>query len=211
MSAPLLWCWRHPRAIGASGRCIGQTDIAVDPRKARRLAHRIRAAVRHHGLLREVWVSPLQRSRDVGRVLAGWGWRVHVDARLMELNFGAWDGQPWSQIAWAEVEAWQADLLHHAPGGAAHGETLALLAQRVQAFLAEAQAQGRPRLVVTHGGWLNALQQLPLLLPPAVRLAVADWPAAPRHGALRCWPGGNSSPAACGSSHAGGGGEVACR
>lgn len=206
--APLLWCWRHPRAIGASGRCIGQTDLPVDARKARRLAHRIRAAVRRHGLPREVWVSPLQRSRDVGRVLAGWGWRVHIDARLMELNFGAWDGQPWSQIAWDEVDAWQADLLHHAPGG---GESLASLALRVQAFVVEAQALGRPRLVVTHGGWLNALQQLPLLLPPAARLAVADWPAAPRHGALLCWPGGDSSRCVCGSSHAGGGADEACR
>jgi alpha-ribazole phosphatase len=210
-AAPLLWCWRHPPAVGASGRCIGQTDLPVDPRKARRLAHQIRAAARCHGLAREVWVSPLQRSRDVGRVLAGWAYRVHVDARLMELNFGAWDGRPWAQIAWGEVEAWQADLLHHAPGGVAEGESLARLAQRVLAFVQEAQAAGSPRLVVTHGGWLNALQQLPLLLPPAVALAAADWPAAPRHGALRCWPGGGSSPAGCGSSHAGGDGNTGCR
>ncbi len=189
MSPPLLWCWRHPRAIAASGRCIGQTDLPVDPRKARRLAHHLRAAARTHGLPREVWVSPLARSRDVGRVLAGWGFRVHVDARLMELHFGAWDGEPWSRIAWAEVESWQADLLHHAPGG---GESLASLAQRVQAFVYEAQAAGTPRLVVTHGGWLNALQLLPSLLPPpmgaAMALAATDWPAPPRHGALSTWP-----------------------
>jgi alpha-ribazole phosphatase len=209
--APLLWCWRHPRAINASGRCIGHTDIAVDARKARRLAHHMRATVREYGLPREVWVSPLARCRDVGRVLAGWGYRVHVDARLMELHFGAWDGQPWSQIPWGEVQAWQDDLLHHAPGGVAQGECLAQLAQRVQAFVAEAQALGTPRLVVTHGGWLNALQKLPLLLPPAVALAVASWTAAPRHGALRCWPGGVSSPRACGSSHAGGGANAGCR
>ena len=209
---PLLWCWRHPRAIGATlggeGRCIGRTDLPVDPRKARRLAHHIRDAVRRHGLPREVWVSPLARCRDVGRALAAWGFRVHVDPRLMELNFGTWDGQTWTRIAWAEVDAWQADLLHHAPGG---GESLALLAQRVQAFVTEAQALGRPRLVVTHGGWLNTLQQLPLLLPPALALAPADWPAAPRHAALRCWPGVDSSRADGGSSHAGGGGDTGCR
>lgn len=200
--APLLWCWRHPRALNAAGRCIGQTDLAVDPRKARRLAHHIRATMRREGLPAEVWVSPLARAHDVGCVLGGWGWCVHVDARLMELNFGAWDGRPWVDIAWSEVEAWQAQLLHHAPGG---GESLARLALRVQAFVQEAQAAGRPRLVVTHGGWLNALQQLPALLPPAAALAAADWPAPPRHGALRCWPGGGSSRAFGGSSHADGG------
>ncbi len=194
-ATPLLWCWRHPRAKGAAGRCIGRTDLQVDRRKARRLAHHIRAAARAHGLPRVAWVSPLQRCREVGRVLRGWGFQVHVDARLQELDFGAWDGQPWARIAWAEVEAWQADLLQHAPGG---GESLAALALRVQAFVAESAA-GRPgagtgvsspapRLVVTHGGWLNALGLLPQLLPPAVALAAAAWPAPPRHAALVLWP-----------------------
>ena len=41
--------WRHPRPRGVAGRCIGRTDVAVDPRKARRLARRI-----HREALREV-------------------------------------------------------------------------------------------------------------------------------------------------------------
>ncbi len=184
-TTPLLWCWRHPRAIGAAGRCIGRTDIPVDPRKARRLAHRIRALARREALAREVWVSPLARSRDVGRQLARWGWRVHVDARLAELDFGAWEGRPWADIAWADVEAWQAALLQHPPG---RGESLAQLALRVQAFSVEASAAGVVRLVVTHGGWLNALLRLPRLLPPNEALAVQDWPVPPRHGERVLWP-----------------------
>jgi len=175
-----LWCWRHPRARGADGRCIGRTDLAVDPRRAKRLAHRIRAAARANGLPREVCVSPLARCRDVGRWLRRWGWRVQVDARLREVDFGHWDGRGWDQIAWAEVEAWQADLLQHAPGG---GESLAALALRVQAFAAEGQGT---RLVVSHGGWLNALRVVP---PGSAKLAAKDWPAPPRHGALLRWPG----------------------
>lgn len=185
----MLWCWRHPRAIGTEGRCIGHTDSPVDKRKARRLAHRIRAAARRHALPREVWVSHLARSHSVGRVLARWGFVVHVDDRLAELNFGCWDGLPWSQVAWSDVERWQADLLLHAPGD---GESLQALAMRVQAVLRDAetaaQAVQQPRLVVTHGGWLNALTLLPRLLPPAVTLPARDWPAAPRHGALQTWP-----------------------
>ena len=183
MTAPRLWCWRHPVARGAVGRCIGRTDLAVDPRKARRLAHRIRSTARRRGLPREVWVSPLERCRAVGRWLARWGWRVHVDARLAEMDFGVWDGRAWTTIPWHEVEAWQHDLLHHAPGG---GESLAMLCRRVDAFVGEATADHAPRLVVGHGGWINALLHVPA---GCTHIDPARWPAAPRHGQLRRWPG----------------------
>ena len=168
-----LLAWRHPKARGAAGLCIGQTDLPVDPRKAKRLAHRIRARARREDLPRAVTVSALRRARDVGRWLARWGWQVCVDKRLNELDFGAWDGRPWSSIAWSDVQAWQDDLLHHAPGG---GESLAALAARVQSFLAEPAPA--VRLVVTHGGWLNAWLHVPA---GATTLAATDWPPAPPH------------------------------
>ncbi len=76
--------WRHPRPRGVAGRCIGRTDVAVDPRKARRLARRIhREALREvaqgqaaPGLTAQVQpapsvvcCSPLRRCRDVARHL----------------------------------------------------------------------------------------------------------------------------------------------
>ena len=174
--APQVLAWRHPRARGAAGRCIGQTDLPVDPRKAKRLAHRIRAVARREDLPRVVTVSDLRRARDVGRWLARWGWQVHVDARLNELHFGAWDGLPWSAIAWSDVQAWQDDLLNHAPGG---GESLAALAARVRSFLAEPAPA--VQLVVLHGGWLNAWLHVPA---GATALAATDWPPAPKHMSL---------------------------
>jgi alpha-ribazole phosphatase len=182
-----LYCWRHPRAKGAAGRCIGHTDLAVDPRKAKRLAHRIRQHARRHQLQFEVTVSPLRRSHDVGRWLQRWGWQVRVDARVAEMNFGDWDGKAWTDIAWAEVQTWQDDFLHHAPGG---GESLWQLAQRVQAVVNERLTQAALSAVpmhgqfVTHGGWINALLHVP---PQAQQFEAASWPAPPKHGALRCW------------------------
>ena len=182
-----LWIWRHPRARGAGGRCIGRTDLAVDPRKAKRLAHRIRQAARRQGLPHAVWVSPLQRSAAVGAWLRRWGFAVQVDTRLQELDFGTWDGQRWADIAWAEVQAWEDDLLRHAPGG---GESVLQLAARVRAFADEAhsavvQPQPQPRLLVGHAGWINALLHVP---PGTLHLAAADWPPPVPHGALRRWP-----------------------
>jgi alpha-ribazole phosphatase len=174
-----LWVWRHPRATGAAGRCIGRTDLAIDRRKAKRLASRIRRAARRHGLPREIWTSPLQRASEVGQVLRGWGWKHRVDARLSELDFGGWDGLAWPEIDRGEVARWEADFVHHAPGG---GESQASLRSRLETFLAETAAPGaspRPLLVVSHAGWISAL------LTDGECRDAARWPAPVRHMDLR--------------------------
>lgn len=176
-----LWIWRHPRAREAHGRCIGRTDLAVNARRAKRLAHRIRAIARREGLPREVWTSPLRRSADVGQWLRRWGWRHHVDARLAELDFGTWDGLPWSEIAPGAFKNWEADFLHHRVGG---GESLALLLARAEQFAHECSA-GEKRLVVSHGGWINAAVWLASATDAQWSAPKASlWPAAPAHASL---------------------------
>src|SRR5665811_1913787 len=118
----IVRAWRHPRAIGADGRCIGITDLPVDPRKARRLAYRIRQSARRHGLPRVVATSPLRRTADVGRWLRRWGWRHEQHEALSEMDFGRWDGLPWPGVPRDEIDAWCADFLRYRPGG---GEALA--------------------------------------------------------------------------------------
>lgn len=172
---PPLWAWRHPRAQGAAGRCIGRTDLRVDPRRAKRLAHRIRQAARRHGLPRVVWTSPLRRCADVGRWLRRWGWQHRRDAALLELDFGAWDGQPWTHIAHAEVDAWCDAFATARPGG---GESLLDMLERAAAW----PVNDAPRLLVTHGGWMLARQWA--TTRPAPPAAAHEWPAAPAHGQL---------------------------
>jgi alpha-ribazole phosphatase len=170
--AERLRIWRHPKPIGAAGRCIGRTDLPVDPRRAKRLAHRIRQHARRHGLPHAVVTSPLRRCADVGRWLRRWGWRHERDARLIELDFGTWDGRRWRDIAWDEVRAWEADFMDHAPGG---GESLRALRGRVEAVLADRCEQGDqdwPVLAVGHAGWINALRTR-----EAAVLGAQDWPA----------------------------------
>ena len=183
-AAPSAGCelrfWRHPRPDGAAGRCIGRTDLALDPRRAKRLAHRIVAAARRDGLPREVWTSPLARCRAVGTALARRGWAHRIDARLAELDFGAWDGLRWCDIAPSAVAAWEADFARHRPGG---GESLAALAARAHGFVAERRAAGaRHVLIVGHAGWLNALR-----LDDAALAQAGRWPAAPGYGAPLRW------------------------
>ncbi|WP_325481910.1 histidine phosphatase family protein [Piscinibacter sp.] len=167
-----VWVWRHPRPLHGEGRCIGRSDLPVDRRRAKRLANRILAAARRHGLPREIWTSPLERCACVGRMLRRHGFVHRIDERLIELDFGAWDGRHWNAIAPAEVAAWEADFAEHAPGG---GESLAAMKSRVRRFISQASS---PCLIVGHAGWIGAAQQ-------AQRTSTAaSWPAAPRWGTL---------------------------
>lgn len=185
--------WRHPKPHDVAGRCIGRTDVAVDPRKARRLARRIhRQAVRdsqhsafpfdaaqREGVERSVPVrvvccSPLRRCRDVARHLRRLGWRMVVDAALLEADFGHWDGRAWADIPHAEVDAWVADFADHAPGG---GESLRQVLTRAAAWAPPVPGA----TVVAHAGWMLARQWLRTHGHEAMPSA-GEWPTPPRYG-----------------------------
>ncbi len=125
---PTIWAWRHPRPPGCSGRCIGRTDLPVDPRQARRIAHRIRHKARELGLPRVIHASPLARCHAVARYLKSWGWSIHVDEALLELDFGDWSGLRWDAIPRTELDRWMADFIDFVPG---NGESLRGLMSRV--------------------------------------------------------------------------------
>ena len=169
--------WRHPRPGGVDGRCIGQLDVAVDRRKAKRLAHRIRSWARRHRQPRIVVTSHLRRSADVGRWLSAWGWRHRIDTRLAELHFENWQGRPWNEIAPAALGAWTSNFAVYRPGG---GESVNEILARCAAFISEWR-RGEPACVVTHAGWISAavwLQDASTRAPLA-----GQWPGAVKYGA----------------------------
>ena len=175
-----LYIWRHPKPMATDGRCIGQSDVAVDKRKLKRLAHRIERFVRRHQLPKVIWVSPLQRSLKVGQILAQRGFACHVAPELAEINFGQWDGRDWAQIAKQEIDDWCANFAHFAPDG---GESLQQLFERVENWLNDMAAQNsgqKPILAVGHAGWITAAkmtdagQNIPKI--------AADWPASVAYG-----------------------------
>ncbi len=169
-----IWAWRHPLPTAIEGYCIGRTDVAVDPRRARRLARRIERVARQHGLPREVWTSPMRRCADVGRWLRRWGWMHHIDPALLEMDFGAWEGVPWSSIPFAQVDAWKDDLAHYAPGG---GETLSDVLMRAARW-----QSASPAVLVAHSGWMRARRWLETNAGAPV--CAAQFPASPGYGVL---------------------------
>jgi alpha-ribazole phosphatase len=171
-----LAVWRHPRPNDVLGRCIGRTEVLVDRRKAKRLAHRIRRWARQQGAARVVVTSSLQRAASVGRCLAAWGWQHHIDARLNEMDFGHWDGLAWDSIGAEAVGAWCEAFAENAPGG---GESVSELLARCGSLLAELHAAASPPCVVGHAGWISAAQWLQGggSRPPGA----AEWPGAIRY------------------------------
>lgn len=172
---PSFITWRHPRPHAHAGRCIGRTDLRLDPRKARRLARRIHRHAVLAGLPRVVGTSALRRCRDVGRHLRQLGWRHVIDNALLEADFGAWEGRPWGDIPREEVDAWVADFLHGRPGG---GESLQEVLLRASAW----QPLEPGMSLVGHAGWMLArrwVQTHGLANPPHL---ATQWPKPPAHG-----------------------------
>ncbi len=195
-----LTVWRHPKPVGVAGRCIGHTDVPADRRKSKRLAHRIRAWARRHGAAHVVITSPLRRGADVGRWLVRWGWCHRIDGRLIEVDFGHWDGRAWDAIDAASVDTWCRDFAQHRPGD---GEPVVALLARCAAFIAEVHRDSVHRdsgaeawvCVVGHAGWISAalwLQRAGPVLPEA-----GSWPAAVGYGA-RVLIGGADVPGVSG-------------
>jgi probable phosphoglycerate mutase len=140
-----------------------------------------------------VFTSPLARTRTTAESIAdAAGARLLSDDRLVELDFGEWEGLTRAQIADRSqedrklLERWAADPLCPAPGG----ESLAAVRDRIVDFADRlcAEHPGATVAVVSHMGPIKALicaaLQLPLtgagrlFLDPAT-LSVVDWSVTP--------------------------------
>ena len=103
-----------------------------------------------------IWASPLLRARRTAEILgASLGLPVVLDARLMERHVGEWTGLTAAEIE----EGWPGYLSgYQHPEGF---ETDDLLLARSLPVLEEiaTDAAGQSVLVVTHGGWIRALER----------------------------------------------------
>jgi alpha-ribazole phosphatase len=147
---------RHPTPLIGSGICYGRLDIAMDPAAESQVAR----IVADPGLLDmiRVWTSSARRCRGVadavGRTL---GVTPIDDPRLLELDFGEWEGRSWDSVARTDLDRWATGPLDFAPPG---GETGAALILRVRAFFIDLCRYGQDCVVVSHGGPLKVLAAL---------------------------------------------------
>ncbi|MEZ2293173.1 histidine phosphatase family protein [Variovorax sp. RCC_210] len=166
-----LWLQRHAPVVAEPGLCYGATNLQAHAQGTRDAAQRI-APLLPAGLV--LLSSPLRRCAELADAIVALrpDLQLRHDARLAEMDFGAWEGRPWADIPREDFEAWTADFAD-APAGA-HGESVRDFMGRVAAVHDEWQAGEGDALWVTHAGVLRAVT----LLQRGMRCVqtAADWP-----------------------------------
>jgi len=182
---------RHPEPIGATGLCYGRTDLDVTPESVTRLADRVheilgtsvilptetpvflpkagspdddgslvgdaepRSAVPQLAVLS----SPLKRCTSLAQALGTY----ECDPRLLELDFGSWEGVSWDDIDRTDFDRWAADYVHNRVPG---GESWSDVRDRVDSFLADMRKRpDSTAVVVTHAGVIRPVLSLVLGFP----------------------------------------------
>lgn len=157
---------RHPRPDIAAGICYGRLDIGLHPDAADQIA----TIAAHLQGFDTIWSSPARRCRTLAETLHP---TPRFDDRLLELNFGTWEGLAWDDIPRAEIDAWAEKIETFAPPG---GESGAQLIERVRHFHDTHLTGTRRTIVISHGGPLRILRALlerrPInLLDPPMKIA----------------------------------------
>lgn len=143
---------RHTRPALAEGICYGRMDLdlaATWPQEFEECLAQIPAAD-------FILSSPASRCLRLAQAL---GRRDHVDVqiddRLLELNFGSWEGVAWDDIPRDAIDEWVEDAVNYAPGD---GESLRMLWLRVLEFREEVLRRlPGSAVLVSHHGPLRAL------------------------------------------------------
>lgn len=170
-----FYFFRHGETFyNAEGRIQGQLDTPLSPlgrRQASEAGGILGRTFRSAGLAPETFgwfASPLSRAVETMTIarealdLPPTGFST--DARLMELNFGAWQDLTWPEIRTRDprgAAARKNDIWDFAPPG---DESYAMLAERVKNWLSERDG---PVVAAAHGGVARVLMALIGGLAPA--------------------------------------------
>lgn len=143
---------RHTAPRIAPGICYGRLDMDV----AQSFAAEAATVSNWLHPIELLITSPLLRTRRLAEHLAAeHGCELHGNARLMEMNFGDWEGRAWKDIARSEIDAWSADILHYTPP---NGESVQQMMWRVQSLMQDlAQLPQQHIALVAHGGSIRAV------------------------------------------------------
>ncbi len=151
-----VWLIRHGEtAWSRTGQHTGRTDLPLLPEAEPKL-RALRPHLKHPFAL--VLSSPLQRARQTA-ALVGFE-SVELDDRLMEWNYGDYDGKTKEDIK-TRVPGWS--IWTH---GVPDGETLDDVALRARQVIERAQTVPGDVALVAHGHILRVLAACWLNIPP---------------------------------------------
>ncbi len=170
----MIWLVRHAQPLIAPGVCYGALDVAADADATGQVAHVLAQRLPPGA---QIVASTLQRCELLALILCGLrpDLSYKTDARLVEMNFGKFEGKRWDSISQQAYDDWTADFWLHRFGGV---ESVAEFMARVALAWDEARTQaagGTTRVWITHAGVIRAA----MLISKGVREIheAALWPA----------------------------------
>ncbi|MEL6243795.1 MAG: alpha-ribazole phosphatase family protein [Pseudomonadota bacterium] len=141
---------RHTTPAIEPGICYGQTNLAVADTFEAEATAIVAALPPYTYIVTSPLIRCAQLAQFIGRHAS---LAVETDPRLIEMDFGSWEGRAWSAIPRTELDAWAGDFLHARPHG---GESVAMLRVRALAALMDWREANEPTLIVTHAGIIKA-------------------------------------------------------
>ena len=145
---------RHGQtAPNRDGLVLGRADPELTE-EGRRQAALLAAALAGESVT-AILTSPLVRARQTAEAVgAACGATVTVDERLLEIDWGAWEGRPAGGLTVADVDRWRAEdsqERRNADPVAPEGESLDSLSRRVESFCLETlEQEGGVVVAVSH-------------------------------------------------------------
>ena len=156
---------RHTTVAVAAGLCYGRTEVCLADSFEQDSAQVVAGLPDFD----RIYTSPSERCLRLAERLEGPA--PESDSRLLELDFGEWEGHRWDDLDGPELRAWGNDYVDTpCPGG----ESYAQLAERAAQWQRDVPVIEGRIAVVSHGGTLRALLAtwLDLSLEQAFRFSI---------------------------------------
>lgn len=139
-----IYLIRHIEPSIEKGICYGQLDVAIPENYYEQ----------HQQIINDlpndfdaVFSSPLSRCKLFAEQFSD---SVIYDKRLMEVNFGDWEGKKWVDINQIELNTWMENYINVSPP---NGESLTNLLNRFKEFTNELKTKKiNKALIITHAG-----------------------------------------------------------
>ena len=151
-----IWICRHP-PTRSEGLCIGQSPVPISISWDEAVKRVLESAPI---VPTEIWTSDLPRCHTLAKQCAQhWNLPVQVAPNLREISMGSWQGKRYDDLQNVDTKRWEewcADWQHVVPP---NGENLAMLRDRVEAWLVKTRLSDTPMLIA-HAGVVRTLRVL---------------------------------------------------
>ncbi|MGI9255358.1 MAG: histidine phosphatase family protein [Salinispira sp.] len=159
-----IFAVRHPEADIPENICYGHSDPEPGSGWQERIQLFAGMLGRENNKIDVIISSPLRRCKIAAEYLAGLlNVRLIIDDRLMEINFGEWEGRSYTEL-WEKEERYRIWMNDWKTAACPGGESLPMLTDRLRGFLRSPSAPYSPHengvLLFTHAGVIRILYHL---------------------------------------------------